>query len=422
MVSRDELYRLVWSEPMTKIADRFGVSGSYLARVCSLLNVPRPERGYWAKLEVGKAPTQEPLPEAQPGDPLHWSKEGAPVPTPKPKPPTPRAAAQKVRISRTRVHGLIRDAKAHFEHGRPVDEGAYLKPYKKLLVDVTASKAGLDKALDLSNDLFNALHSVGHRVVIAAPDAKFGRERIDDRERAAKPRDSWQYSGLWAPFRPTVVYVGTVAIGLAVIEMSEEVTLRYINGKYVRESEYRPPLGRYRQDYSWTTTKELPSGRMRIVAYSPYGSVSWSQQWQETKTASLRGQIRAIVEAVEAAAPVIVAKLDEAARQADIRHQQWLVEQERRRREEDRRRIDKSVADSNVQLLEVIARWSEVVSIERFFTSVEERTGNLPEKERQTVLERLALARAFVGSQDPLDFFRNWKTPNERYTPLYPAE
>lgn len=58
MVSRDELYRLVWSKPMTKVAAQFDVSGSYLARICALLNVPRPERGYWAKLEFGKAPPQ----------------------------------------------------------------------------------------------------------------------------------------------------------------------------------------------------------------------------------------------------------------------------------------------------------------------------------------------------------------------------
>ncbi|MDX3911649.1 MAG: hypothetical protein QHC67_17855 [Sphingobium sp.] len=66
MVSREELYQLVWSEPMTKIAARFGVSGSYLARICTMLNVPRPERGYWAKLAVGKAPLQPSLPDALP--------------------------------------------------------------------------------------------------------------------------------------------------------------------------------------------------------------------------------------------------------------------------------------------------------------------------------------------------------------------
>ncbi len=54
-VNRQELYDLVWPEPMLKVATRFEVSFSYMAMVCTLLNVPRPERGYWAKLAVGKA-------------------------------------------------------------------------------------------------------------------------------------------------------------------------------------------------------------------------------------------------------------------------------------------------------------------------------------------------------------------------------
>ena len=58
MISRDELYELVWSTPMTKAAEKFEVSGSYLARVCSVLHVPRPEWGYWAKLAFGKAPNR----------------------------------------------------------------------------------------------------------------------------------------------------------------------------------------------------------------------------------------------------------------------------------------------------------------------------------------------------------------------------
>jgi hypothetical protein len=64
VISREELYELVWSLPMIKVGEKFEVSGSYMARMCSVLNVPRPERGYWAKLAVGKAPTRPPLPEA----------------------------------------------------------------------------------------------------------------------------------------------------------------------------------------------------------------------------------------------------------------------------------------------------------------------------------------------------------------------
>jgi hypothetical protein len=353
---------------------------------------------------------------------MHWSKEGERIAVPNPKAPSRRKSEKKVRIARHQVHGLIRGARSHFENGRPVDEGGYLKPYKKLLVDVTTSQAGLDNALDLANDLFNALESVGHRVVLAPADAQLGRDRIEEREVATKPRDHWQYSGLWSPHRPTVVYVGTVAIGISIVEMSENVTLQYLNGKYIRESEYVPSRGRYSVDHSWTTARDLPSGRMRIVAYSPYHRVNCSTQWQEAKSASLRGQIRTIVESVEVMAPELVAKLEEADRQAATRHQQWLAEEERRRREEDRKRVEVSIADSKVELRQVIERWSDVMSIERLLAGVEQRANDLSESDRRHVIERLALARSFLGNQDPLDFFRGRKTPEERYTPRYPSE
>lgn len=150
--------------------------------------------------------------------------------------------------------------------------------------------------------------------------------------------------------------------------------------------------------------------------------MSWSAQWQETKPVLLRSQIRTIVEALEAAAPELVAKLEEAEREAQIRHQQWLEQEERRRREEDRRRIEQSVDDSKTELRQVIERWSDVISIERFLAGVEERANDLPEPDRDHVLARLALARAFLGSHDPLEFFRGWKTPDERYTPRYASE
>lgn len=421
MVSREELYRLVWSEPMNRIAGRFDVSGSYLARICTLLNVPRPARGYWAKLAVGKAPAPTPLPAARPGDLLHWSQDGERVPPPKPKAPPRRRSATTVRIARNQIHGLIRGARTHFENGRPVDEGGYLKPYKKLLVDVTASNACLDKALNLANDLFNGLESIGHRVVLAPSDARFGRGHFDEREVASKPRDYWQHSGLWSPYRPTVVYVGSIAIGLAVVETSETVTLRYVAGNYVRDTDYVAPRGRHALDHSWTTNRDLPSGRMRIIAYSPYGRVSWSMQWQEGKSASLSSKIRTIVQAIESAALDLVAKLEEADRQAELRHQQWLVDEERRRQEEDGRRVEQSIADSRSELGQVIERWSDVMSVERFLAGVEQRAKDLPETDRHELLERLALARSFLGDQDPLAFFREWKTPEERYAPQYPA-
>lgn len=45
-MTREQLYELVWSLPMTEVAKRLGVSGSYMARVCTQLSVPRPKLGY----------------------------------------------------------------------------------------------------------------------------------------------------------------------------------------------------------------------------------------------------------------------------------------------------------------------------------------------------------------------------------------
>ena len=424
MLSREDLYELVWAEPMMKAAEQFDVSGSYLARICTLLNVPRPERGYWAKLAVGKAPPRPQLPSAQPGDSLYWSKEGEPVPAPKPqaaKPPQEAKPKRKIRLPREHIHPMIRGARPLLLKTRRIDDGMYLKPYKFLAVHVVASEAGLDKALDLANDLFNALESVGHRVRMAGAHSNLHSTEVDEREKPGKPRDRWHYNAVWSPMRPTVVYVGEVAIGLAVIEMSERVTMRYSNGKYVRESEFKPnPRQHY--GYMSTTESEIPSGRMRIIAFSPYYGANWKAKWDETTTASLRGQPANIVAAIEAAAPVMVAQIAESDRKAEIQRQEERVAEERRKREADRQAIQKSVLDSHAELKQIIEQWDELIGVEQFLSGVEQRSHALAPEGRRAIQERLELARAFLGSQDPLDFFRKWRIPEERYVPKYKDE
>ncbi|MEJ0025943.1 MAG: hypothetical protein WDN01_07940 [Rhizomicrobium sp.] len=54
LLSRRELYDLVWSKPMRDVAADFGISDVGLAKVCERHRVPRPVRGYWAKLAAGK--------------------------------------------------------------------------------------------------------------------------------------------------------------------------------------------------------------------------------------------------------------------------------------------------------------------------------------------------------------------------------
>lgn len=68
-LTRDELYGLVWSEPMQALGPRFGLSDVGLRKVCLGLDVPVPERGYWNKLQAGKTVVRAKLPARGPGMP-----------------------------------------------------------------------------------------------------------------------------------------------------------------------------------------------------------------------------------------------------------------------------------------------------------------------------------------------------------------
>jgi hypothetical protein len=412
---------------MLRVAEKFSVSGSYMARVCSVLNVPRPERGYWAKLEAGQAPKRPGLPEASPGEPQFWSRGDGDPPLIAARTNTVTSAPARPRTAHiiNGTHGLIQGAKQHYARGYKVDEEQLLRPYKRQLVDVIASAAGLDKALALANGLFNALEAKGHRVRIAASIDRFHRPQIDACEEVLKPKHHEQLyrnNRLWYPSAPTVVYIDTVPLGLTVVEMTEETLMRYVNGKYVRESEYKiPKASRTISDHTWTTTQTIASGRLRLIVYVPLHDVSWSLSFQETVQRTLAQNLKKIVKSIEDSIEVVRGEISEAERKEAVRRREWEEQHERWQREENQRKIAASNNESREQLMQIIQSWATAVSIEQFLKGVEERANQLPESEQARILDRLQLARESIGIQDPLEFFLSWKAPRERYLPLAQA-
>jgi site-specific recombinase XerD len=65
-IDRQELYKLVWTAPVSEIASRFGISDVGLAKVCRRALIPIPGRGYWAKVESGRLIKPDPLPSPPP--------------------------------------------------------------------------------------------------------------------------------------------------------------------------------------------------------------------------------------------------------------------------------------------------------------------------------------------------------------------
>jgi len=61
-LTRQELYDLVWSKPMSSLAKEFGITDVGLAKRCRAVDVPIPYRGYWTRKKGGYGPPRTPLP------------------------------------------------------------------------------------------------------------------------------------------------------------------------------------------------------------------------------------------------------------------------------------------------------------------------------------------------------------------------
>lgn len=58
--NREELYEKVWSLPTCEVAKHYGFSDVRLGKLCKILRIPKPGRGYWAKKEAGKPTSKRP--------------------------------------------------------------------------------------------------------------------------------------------------------------------------------------------------------------------------------------------------------------------------------------------------------------------------------------------------------------------------
>ncbi|WGI73343.1 hypothetical protein QC756_13310 [Sinorhizobium meliloti] len=304
-MTREELFDLIWAEGVAATSRRLGVSGSYLARVCTALEVPRPKPGHWGLQSVGRAPPTPPLPPPSSFNPGSWSRgtsERGFI-----KPLYTRVFRNQSAAEPQAEHPLVSHTRRHLEAAatRIDDLDEFLRlPNKFQRADVTVSRRGLPSALEFADRLFMALEARGHHVVIAGSFQKLARVSIDPRESASSGRRQRE-EFLVAARQPTVVYIGSIPVGLAIVETSKVVTVQYAGyGKFVPVTEWK---GRH-VGYTWSTVKEMPTGCFRLLAYDPSRSGEWRQQWRELKPGELIGRVEEIARGLERAAKRLAAK------------------------------------------------------------------------------------------------------------------
>lgn len=189
-LTRKQLYDMVWSTPLLRLARTFQCSSTWLARICREAAVPVPRRGYWAKKRAGKAARRQSLPRASDPDEVvvtytpsdEIAEPAAPPPPPPPPPPPLDDDLQALRtqieqagsitlpdefpelhpvIARTLRALRIAEERGHANHGLLHPSWAH----DGCLVDLEVSATAIDRAIRLVEGLFRAVQQFGARII-----------------------------------------------------------------------------------------------------------------------------------------------------------------------------------------------------------------------------------------------------------------
>lgn len=174
-ISRQELYDLVWSEPMTKLAKRYGLSDVGLAKICRRLNVPRPGRGYWARKRRGRVGSRPPLPVLKDGKMCVAviTKGGKPALDTQQSSKAQTMIASEI-LEQNRIHvsespdvlyPLVARTEKSLRGARPNDRGL-VEPRAKNCLDVQVSRESVDRAVRIMDALLKALQARGFTVAV----------------------------------------------------------------------------------------------------------------------------------------------------------------------------------------------------------------------------------------------------------------
>lgn len=369
-VDRQTLYEEVWSDPVTIVAERYGLSDVGLAKICRKLRIPLPRRGYWAKVKAGRTMPRMPLPKV--------ADTRLPYVTLAKIDPAEReartAARQKVIEAREAVrsivvpselsdpHPLIRAAVKRLKQrdGWTDEKGLRSAPAEVLHLEVT--RAALDRALLIMDTLIKAL---AKRTITARVDAQAKR---------------------------TVLDVEGTAVALI---LSEHVK-RTPHAETPAEKRARE---RYWNRSHWDSSVSYPD--IPRFDFHPTGVLTvtaglWpSRSWKDTPRTPLEKRLGEVVAGIGMLAADIRAKEAEEARRREVRRR---AEERyaflKQRLENERARFEQLEADAT--------DWERASRLRAYVDAVEQKarsTGNVVTPELQ---DWIAWARAKADWLDPL--------------------
>jgi len=173
-VDRETLYNEIWTEPVTVVARRYGLSDVGLAKICRNLSIPRPQRGHWAKLKAGKAVMRPPLPNLKQSPSALGSLVRLPTEKIALRDKTKVAASHAREEALTALptqdasiqHPLVVAASKRLHQSKGWPETALLRSAPKEVLNISVTKDTLDRALALADTLLKILGNQGFEFAV----------------------------------------------------------------------------------------------------------------------------------------------------------------------------------------------------------------------------------------------------------------
>jgi hypothetical protein len=333
-VTREEMYRLVWETPMSKLAAKFGISDVGMAKICRRWGIPKPGRGHWVRLAAGEKIKRPPLPKANPRSPESFEFNYDENPPPKP----PRVEPPSVPIS----DDLSTAAKPIQSIGKALNGGA-VDSHGRLIIAgenepvFAVTVEAHRRALLLLDSLSKALSSKGHTTLFKRDDAGGSRH--------------WKLGFV----------VDGEFIAATLIERLDRED-HVLTADEERRAKQGDRFGVPKYDYH-------PDGRLQISL--PAKAASRGGSWSDSETQRLEHHLGRVVLAVEEAAAGI-----KRGRVAAERHRE---DEEKRQRERELEEVRRRAEERRAQHRELLAKdlvgkaraWSDAEEIRRFLAALD---------------------------------------------------
>ena len=371
-VTREELYEEVWTDPMTTVSTRYGLSDVGLAKICRNLLIPLPSRGYWAKIKAGCVMKKIALPKLKVdrkviapitrlSDEMIAVKEVAKVQA---KARVKEIKAQEVPVATELIdpHPFVRQASKRLKaRDCPEDEKA-LRSDPGEVLNLVVTKGAIDRSLLLADLLIKALESQGASI------------NIDKEKKATN-----------ISIKDTVV--------------SFTITEHVARSRHEETKAEKRARDRYYSRAFWDRAGDYP--HIPYYDYTPSGMLTLSighwpgRNWRDTKRTQLESRLPVIVAGVFELIEEIRQRDEEQRRKEELKQRarekyQFTVNRYNHERDELKR------FEENADNLDRAKR------LRAYADQVEQQARETPDGITQKVKEWLDWARAKADWIDPL--------------------